>query len=98
MAHKNIFELLESKYNINKEFEKISALFEDKCIQYSQNMGFGQCRISYYSLEDMIDDIFPTWEARGTCICCKNMRQELGINDIHKQTNFTEDYIGLLKL
>lgn len=90
---KNIFEILESRYNINNEFEKITSLFESKCIQHRQNVGFNQYRSFYYSLEDMIDDIFPTWEARGTCICCKNMRQELGINDIHKKTNFTKDYI-----
>lgn len=93
MARKNIFEILKSNYNINLEFEKITALFEDKCIQYSQNIGFTQYRTLYYSLENMIDEIFPTWKARGSCVCCKNMRQELGINDIHKKTNFTEDYI-----
>lgn len=93
MARKNIFELLKSRYDINKEFEKITTLFEDKCIQHSQNMGFNQYRTLYYSLEDMVDDIFPTWKARGTCICCKNMRQELGISDLHKKTNYTQDYI-----
>lgn len=93
MARKNIFEILKSNYNINLEFEKITALFEDKCIQYSQSIGFSQYRTLYYSLENMIDEIFPTWKARGSCVCCKNMRQELGINDIHKKTNFTEDYI-----
>jgi len=93
MARKNIFEILKSNYNINLEFEKITALFEDKCIQYSQSIGFSQYQTLYYSLENMIDEIFPTWKARGSCVCCKNMRQELGINDIHKKTNFTEDYI-----
>lgn len=93
MVRKNIFEILKSQYNINREFEKITILFEDKCIQHSQNVGFNRYRTVCYSLENMIDEIFPTWKGRGTCISCKNMRQELGINDVHKKTNFTEDYI-----
>ena len=93
MVRKSIFEILKSNYNVNREFEKITILFEDKCIQHSPSIGFSQYRTTCYSLENMIDEIFPTWEGRGTCICCKNMRQELGIDDIHKKTNFTEDYI-----
>ena len=83
---KSIFEILEERYDFNKEFKKISALFHGN-IMY--NMGYG------YSIENAANGVFHQWKGRGSCINCPDMRQELGIDTILKQNEISPDNIIL---
>lgn len=85
-TRKSIFEILEDKYDFNKEFKKISALFHGN-IMY--NMGYG------YSIENGANGIFHQWKGRGSCINCPDMRQELGIDTLLKQSELSPDDIIL---
>jgi len=85
-TRKSIFEILEEKYDFNKEFKKISGLFHGN-IMY--NMGYG------YSVEIAVNGIFHQWKGRGSCINCPDMRQELGIDTILKQNEISPDDIIL---
>lgn len=85
-TRKSIFEILEEKYDFNKEFKKISGLFHGNIIY---NMGYG------YSVENAVNGIFHQWKGRGTCIHCPDMRQELGIDTILKQNELSTDEIIL---
>lgn len=85
-TRKSIFEILEEKYDFNKEFKKISGLFHGNIIY---NMGYG------YSVENAVNGIFHQWKGRGSCIHCPDMRQELGIDTILKQNELSTDEIIL---
>lgn len=86
MARKSIFEILEEKYDFNKEFKKITNLFNSN-IMY--NMGYG------YPIESAANSVFHEWKARGGCINCADMRQELDINTITKLSETTPENIIL---
>lgn len=86
---KNIFEILESKYDINNEFEKIKSLFHSNLVSYTNVY-----RITLtYTYTEMVKDVFYSWKGRGTCISCENMRQELGIDKIENKSTRTVDEI-----
>lgn len=61
MSRKNIFQLIEATYDIQKEVRKINKLFEsEKYFQQGfSNLTFKQV-LCYF--------LFPNWELRGTCI------------------------------
>ncbi|MBP5534253.1 MAG: hypothetical protein J6Y03_01955 [Alphaproteobacteria bacterium] len=85
MTRKNIFEILESKYNPTNELFKIATLFGDKSIIHTFTMLLGKEVTNRYSIEEKVNDIFSSWKSRGTCISCEDMRNELGINEIFKK-------------
>lgn len=86
MARKSIFEILEEKYDFNKEFKKITNLFNSNLMH---NMGYG------YPIESAANGVFHEWKARGGCINCADMRQELNINTITKLSETTPENIIL---
>lgn len=85
-TRKSIFEILEDKYDFNKEFKKISALFHSNIIYHT---GYG------YSVEIAVNSVFHEWKGRGSCINCPDMRQEIGIDAILKQNEISPDDIIL---
>ena len=85
-GRKSIFEILEEKYDFNKEFKKISGLFHNNIMH---NMGY------WYSIENGANGVFHQWKGRGSCINCPDMRQELGIDTILKQNDLSPDDIIL---
>lgn len=85
-TRKSIFEILEDKYDFNKEFKKISALFHGNIIYHT---GYG------YSVEIAVNGVFHEWKGRGSCINCQDMRQEIGIDAILKQNEISPDDIIL---
>lgn len=86
-TRKSIFEILEEKYDFNKEFKRITNLFNSNIIMHS--MGYG------YSIESAANGVFHEWKARGGCINCADMRQELDINPITKLSETTPENIIL---
>lgn len=86
---KNIFEILESRYDINNEFKKIKSLFHSNLVIYA-NVYRGTLTYTY---TEMVKDVFSSWKGRGTCISCENMRQELGIDILENKTKITSDEI-----
>lgn len=90
---KNIFEILESRYDINNEFEKIKSLFYSHLVSYSYTDVYFNVKTSKYTYMQMVKDVFYSWKGRGTCISCENMRQELGIDILENETKITADEI-----
>ncbi len=90
MMRKNIFDLLKDRYDVNNEFKKITELFNSKLVQ--QYICAGRYT-NNYTLEEMVERAFCNWKGRGSCISCQNMREELGINRIIKDTKRTIDDI-----
>ena len=74
-GRKSIFEILEEQYDFNKEFKKITHLFNSNVIH---RIGCG------YPIESAVNGVFHEWKARGSCINCVDMRQELDIDTIAK--------------
>lgn len=77
-VRKSLFEILEDQYDFNKEFKKITNLFNSNMI-YS--IGYG------YTIENAVNGVFHEWAARGSCINCVDMRKELEIDVIAKLEN-----------
>lgn len=92
MARKNIFDLLKDRYNTNNEFRKITELFNSKLVQ-QEISSFARGYTNYYTLEEMVEDVFFDWKGRGSCISCQDMREELEINKIIDDTKRTIDDI-----
>lgn len=90
---KNIFEILESRYDINNEFEKIKSLFYSNLVSYSYTDVYFNVKTSKYTYMQMVKDAFYSWKGRGTCISCENMRQELGIDILENEIKITADEI-----
>lgn len=85
MARKNIFEILEEKYDIAFELSRISHLFSSSLINYKYEIGFRQIKNENYTIEDMVSKIFYDWKSRGTCINCEDMKEYIGINEIESK-------------
>lgn len=51
---KNIFEILESRYDINNEFEKIKSLFHSNLVIYTNVYR----RTLTYTYTEMVKDVF----------------------------------------
>jgi hypothetical protein len=93
MVRKNIFEILESKYDINNELEKIKSLFYSGLISHSYMDSYLYQKTVTYNYIHMVKDVFYSWKGRGTCTSCANMRQELGIDKIENKSTRTVDEI-----
>lgn len=85
-SRKSIFEILEEQYDFNKEFQKISYLFNCNMVN---RIGYG------YPIEWFVNKIFHDWKARGSCINCADMRRELEIDTITKLEKPSFDQIIL---
>ena len=82
---KSIFDIIESKYDIDKEFNKITDLFNSEMIAIPYLVGFRGTKTICYTLEKITQNVFCEWESRGTCLNCQDMKNELGITDILKK-------------
>lgn len=74
---KNIFEILESKYDIEKEFNVINGLFSKPSIVAYANYDQGQL----VPIELAINSTcFYSWKQRCGCVCLNDMREKLEID------------------
>lgn len=68
MARKNIFQLVNERYDIQYEIEKIAYLFENANYFYQVN----QLESNDATLKDIIASyLFPGWALKGTCLSPK---------------------------
>ena len=74
MARKNIFEILEEKYDIEEEIRKISNLFNNMKFMKTNSLNF---QSELYTIEKLVDDVFSHWKQRGSCLNCAEMREKL---------------------
>ena len=85
-------QILEERYDINREFERITTLFTSGLITFDVSY-LSTVRTKVYTLEEMISEIFYQWKGRGTCINYKDLRKELGIDEIVNKKNRTVDEV-----
>ncbi|MBO4956525.1 MAG: hypothetical protein J6C50_01685 [Rickettsiales bacterium] len=77
MVRKNIFEILESKYDIEKEFNAINKLFSEPSIVAYMNYDQGQLVPLELAVNSMC---FYSWKQRCGCISLADMREKLEID------------------
>ena len=102
MERKNIFEILNDKYDVKEEIGKIDFLFNNAALLgYSTNYQQGQCNV-----EAAVQDILLyNWKQRGSCLSCEEIRKKLGIdltkseqNDILTRLEYYLNIINLANL
>lgn len=81
MTRKNIFEILEEKYDIEEEIRKISNLFNSMKFMKTNPLNF---QSELYTIEKLVDDVFSHWKQRGSCLNCAEMKDKL-----HLTQNFS---------
>lgn len=78
MARKNIFEIIENKYDLKEEIGKIDFLFKEALLIVHNSLNFQQ---QQGSVEAVIEDrLFFAWKQRGSCLNCEEMCKKLGID------------------
>ena len=82
MTRKNIFEILEEKYDIEEEIRKISNLFNSMKFMKTNPLNF---QSELYTIEKLVDDVFSHWKQRGSCLNCAEMKDKL-----HLMQNFSD--------
>ncbi len=82
MTRKNIFEILEEKYDIEEEIRKISNLFNNMKFMKTNPLNF---QSELYTIEKLVDDVFSHWKQRGSCLNCAEMKDKL-----HLMQNFSD--------
>lgn len=71
---KNIFEIMQEKYNFTEEINKLSRLLDESMIKYDQ---------LEFTLEEFVDEYeFDNWKNSYHYIDCKELKQAIGINKI----------------
>lgn len=97
MTRKNIFEILEEKYDIAEEIKKISSLFNKLQFTRTHPLSFQQ---EQYTIEKLVDDVFSLWKQRGSCLNCAEMKEKLHLtqtfNDLDNIINTLEYYSNIL--
>lgn len=97
MARKNIFEILEEKYDIEEEIRKISNLFNNMKFMKTNPLNF---QSELYTVEKLVDDVFSHWKQRGSCLNCAEMREKLHLtqtfSDFDNIINTLEYYSNIL--
>lgn len=74
MTRRNIFELMQEKYNYIEEIEKLSYLLDEDMISIG---------IKSLTLEEFVDEYeFDNWKNSYHYINCENLKESLGINEI----------------
>ncbi len=99
MVRKNIFKLLENKFDIKKEFNKINTLFESNLVQYS-TINF---QMYQGTIENFINEKFLLfWKQRGCYFSCQELRNDIGFTtDNYKKANILtalEYYVNLINI
>lgn len=97
MTRKNIFEILEEKYDIEEETRKISNLFKNIKFMKTNSLNF---QSELYTIEKLVDDVFSHWKQRGSCLNCAEMKEKLHLtqtfNDLDNIINTLEYYSNIL--
>ena len=94
MTRKSFIQILEDKYDINREFERITTLFDSDLITHKILL-LTRLQKEYYTIEKMVAKVFYQWKGRGTCISCQDLRIELGVNEIVNKKSRSADEILL---
>ncbi len=80
--------------------KKISSLFSEKLICFTEPLSFKQRVDSLESLVDAFD--FHTWKQRGSCLSCQEMREKLNIDTPSFKTENVirklEYYVNIINL
>lgn len=100
MTRKNIFEILASKYDFQKEFRKIVKLFNTAMLVYTNPLNFQQTQ---GTIEQMVDSYaFVNWKQRGSCLNCDEMRHKIFISEhvdtTDEMVTILEYYLNLINL
>ena len=78
MARQDIFTIIKSKYNIEKEFNKINTLFCTALVVYRNALDFKQIP---FTIEDVINENYLLyWKQRGSNLSCQEMRENIGFD------------------
>ncbi len=97
MTRKNIFEILEEKYNIEEETRKISNLFNKIKFMNTNHLNF---QSELYTIEKLVDAVFSQWKQRGSCLNCTEMKEKLHltqtVSDSDNIINTLEYYSNIL--
>lgn len=97
MTRKNIFEILEEKYDIEEEIRKISNLFNNMKFMKTNPLNF---QSELYTIEKLVDDVFSHWKQRGSCLNCAEMKDKLHLmqnfRDFDNIINALEYYSNIL--
>lgn len=73
--------------------KSLQPFFKKTHVRYTFSVGYNRTATQSYTLEQIVENVFHEWKSRGTCISYKNMRAELGIDDIIKQRKKNKDEI-----
>lgn len=100
MTRKDIFEILASKYDLQKEFRKIVKLFNTAMLVYTNPLNFQQTQ---GTIEQMVDSYaFVNWKQRGSCLNCDEMRHKIFISEnvdtTDEMVTILEYYLNLINL
>ena len=99
MTRKNIFEILEEKYDIKEEFIKIFNLFNNMTFLQTHPITFQQ---DVYTIEKLADDIFVQWKQRGSCLNCEEIKRKINLSkdfdNFENIINHLEYYLNIIHL
>ncbi len=78
MTRKNIFELIDEKYDLKEEIGKIDFLFSSALLVINNNITFQQ---GQGNVEAVVQDsLFYNWKQRGSCLSFEEVRRKSGID------------------
>ena len=92
MTRKNIFEILASEYSIQKEFKRITQLFDSPTIINAAATSNPSVKI-----EDLFDRIISRWKQRGPYTSCKEIRNILWQKVSNKRNPSVDDIVMMLE-
>ncbi len=92
MTRTNIFEILASEYDIQKEFKRIVQLFDSPTISNMSVTNNPSVKI-----EDLFDHLIVHWKQRGAYLSCKEMRKDIWQHVSNKRKPTTDDILMMLE-
>lgn len=97
---KNIFEILDEKYDIKVEINKIDTLFSNALLYVTNGLTLQQ---QQGNIEAVVGELlFYNWKQRGACLSCQEMRNKLDIDlEKHDVANVLirlEYYLNIINL
>ena len=100
MERKNIFEILNDKYDVKEEIGKIDFLFNNALLIVHNNLTFQQ---NQGNVEAVVQDmLFYNWKQRGACLSCEEIREKLRIDLTKNEPNDIltrlEYYLNIINL